>query len=290
MRRSSTLWILAFVLTLASAYYQRTTGPTYPLAGKIALGEERLPYRFDRSHGGSDASPVRIAAAPGMRGTLAWKRYKTSDPWTDVEMRRDGNELLAELPGQPPAGKLEYFLRLQSGDSIVVVPADAPVVIRFKGEVPLPLLIVHIIAMFGGMLLSLRCALESLRPAPSYAVRIKWTLAFLFVGGLILGPFVQRFAFGAYWTGWPFGTDLTDNKTLVAFLGWVAAAFAIRRSTHAARWVWGAAVVTFLVYMIPHSVLGSELNYKEIDARKSPTPVTGAQKAGSALDSVGGKQ
>jgi hypothetical protein len=290
MRRSSTLWILAFILTAASAYYQRTTGPTYPLAGKVAVGGETLPYRFDRSHGGLDAAPVRIAAFPRVRGTLVWKRYKTDDRWTDVEMRKDGNELLGELPGQPPAGKLEYFLRLQSDDSSVIVPADAPVVIRFKGEVPLPLLIVHIMAMFGGMLLSLRCALESLRPAPSYALRIKWTLAFLFVGGLILGPFVQKFAFDAYWTGWPFGTDLTDNKTLVAFLGWVVAAFAIRRSAQAARWVWGAAVLTFLVYMIPHSVLGSELNYKEIDARKSPVPATSTAKAGSALDSVGGKR
>jgi hypothetical protein len=286
MRRSSTLWVMAFILTAASAYYQRTTGPTYALSGRTALAGESIAYRLDRSHGGSDAAIVRIAADPRVRGTLVWKRYKTDDAWTEDELRREGNELSAGLPGQPPAGKLEYFLRLHSGASTAVVPADGPVIIRFKGEVPLALLIVHVLAMFGGMLLSLRCALESFRPAPSYGARIRWTLAFLFVGGFILGPLVQKYAFDAYWTGWPFGTDLTDNKTLVAFLGWVAAAYAIRASAHPGRWVWGAATLTLVVYMIPHSVLGSELNYREIDAKNAAGHAVGTPKAGGTLDSL----
>jgi hypothetical protein len=51
-----------------------------------------------------------------------------------------------------------------------------------------------------------------------------------FVGGLILGPPVQLEAFGALWTGWPFGADLTDNKTLIAVLAWVPAVVAALRN------------------------------------------------------------
>lgn len=29
------------------------------------------------------------------------------------------------------------------------------------------------------------------------------------LGGMILGPIVQKYAFGEYWTGFPFGGDLT---------------------------------------------------------------------------------
>ena len=47
---------------------------------------------------------------------------------------------------------------------------------------------------------------------------IKWmtytTVVLLFLGGIIMGPVIQKYAFGAFWTGWPFGHDLTDNKTL----------------------------------------------------------------------------
>ena len=39
--------------------------------------------------------------------------------------------------------------------------------------------------------------------------------ATLGLGGMILGPIVQKYAFGAYWTGIPFGHDLTDAKNLV---------------------------------------------------------------------------
>ena len=42
-------------------------------------------------------------------------------------------------------------------------------------------------------------------------------------GGFILGPLVQKFAFGEYWTGWPFGGDWTDNKTLAALVAWLVA-------------------------------------------------------------------
>ena len=41
-------------------------------------------------------------------------------------------------------------------------------------------------------------------------------LLLLAVGGFILGPLVQNYAFGELWTGVPFGWDLTDNKTLIA--------------------------------------------------------------------------
>jgi hypothetical protein len=115
--------------------------------------------------------------------------------------------------------------------------------------------------MFVGMLLSNRAALETLRPAPEYRRLILLTIALLTVGGLILGPVVQKYAFGAYWTGWPLGNDLTDNKTAVAWLAWVIAWVALRRSARPSRWVICAGVITLVVFAIPHSLLGSELDY-----------------------------
>ena len=66
--------------------------------------------------------------------------------------------------------------------------------------------------MFFGMLLSTRAGLEAYSTTPNYGRLILWTVALLTVGGLLLGPIVQKYAFDAFWTGWPFGTDLTDNK------------------------------------------------------------------------------
>ncbi len=52
MKRSILLWALALVITLASAYYQRKTGPTYPLDGIITVQNTEVHYSLTRSHGG----------------------------------------------------------------------------------------------------------------------------------------------------------------------------------------------------------------------------------------------
>jgi FtsH-binding integral membrane protein len=182
---------------------------------------------------------------------------------------KDG-EVLATLPHQPPAGKLDYSVVLRSDRDSAVLPREGGVVIRFKGDVPLWILIPHVIVIFGAMLLSTRTGLEYFRTPENLQGLAVWTLGFTVVGGLVLGPLVQWYAFGAFWTGWPFGHDLTDNKTLLAAIGWGVAVLAIRRSRRPAAWAFGAALLMLVVFLIPHSVLGSELDYRALDAARHP--------------------
>lgn len=271
MKRSLLFWILAVLITLISAAYQRLTGPTYPLSGTTEVGGQKFAFRFDRSHGGDGDHEVRLMThSPDVTGKLEWKRYKTDDPWTTVDMRYNDGALTAMLPHQPPAGKLEYKVHLRSGDHALSLPANDEMVIRFKGDVPLFILIPHVLAMFFGMLVSTRAGLELFGTGEKLRSLTYWTLGLLGLGGLVLGPIVQKYAFGEYWTGWPYGYDLTDNKTLVAFLVWAVAATALQRGHYPRRWAFGAAMVTLIVFMIPHSVLGSELKYEERDGRMKP--------------------
>jgi hypothetical protein len=102
------------------------------------------------------------------------------------------------------------------------------------------------------------------------------------VGGMILGPIVQKYAFGAFWTGWPFGYDLTDNKTLIMWIVWVAATLVLWKRPAARGWagrgaILSAAAVMMVVYVIPHSLRGSELDYGELEEESAEvaTPVPG---------------
>lgn len=265
MNRSVLFWVLAAVITIASAVYQRMTGPTYPVAGSVKVNEQAIPYKLNRSHPGPTNAPVEIKTDDqSISGVLYWKRFKTDDPWTEVPMTFADGALKGDLPHQPPAGKLMYRVELQKGGANVSMPGD-PVVIRFRGDVPMYVLIPHVLAMFIAMLFSIRAGLEIFSKEPKLKKLTYWTLGVLFVGGFILGPLMQWYSFNAWWTGWPFGTDLTDNKTAVAFLGWVVAAIALTRAKHPARWALGACIVMFVVYMIPHSVLGSQLDYSKLD-------------------------
>jgi hypothetical protein len=268
-------WIIAFVITAASAIYQRITGPTYPLGGGVRIDTTWIAYRLDRSHGGDgDHEVALMTGTPAIAGGLEWKRHNTDDGWTAVGMAFSDGALRASLPHQPPAGKLDYRVRLRQGTAEATIPAEGGVVIRFRGDVPLFILIPHVIAMFGAMLLSTRTGLETFNARARYTGLTRWTIGFLAVGGMILGPIVQKYAFDVFWTGWPFGYDLTDNKTLIAFVAWVTAAVAIPRVRNPRWWLLGAAVVMVVVFMIPHSVLGSELDYRALDRQRNPAGST----------------
>jgi uncharacterized BrkB/YihY/UPF0761 family membrane protein len=95
---------------------------------------------------------------------------------------------------------------------------------------------------------------------PLYKKYSLWTLILFIAGGLVLGPIVQYFAFGNFWTGVPFGWDLTDNKTLIALLFWILAVF-MNKKKEKPFYAVLAAFILLLVFSIPHSLFGSELNY-----------------------------
>src|SRR5512140_2280035 len=109
-------WIGAIVLTLGSVVWQRRTGPTYPARGVVRPGGSEVRLNLTRTHGGEGDQPVRIEAKdPGVTGLMVWRRFPSDEPWTTVPMTRDGDFLAAALPHQPPAGKLEYQVRLAKG-------------------------------------------------------------------------------------------------------------------------------------------------------------------------------
>ncbi len=258
--RKTILWIIAVAVTIATVIYQRRTGPTYPDRFAVAIGDETIESSLPRSHGGDGDREIRIRVAdPDIEGRILYKRYKMQEPLDTLFMARQDTELVGFLPHQPPAGKLEYRVLLVKGDAEYVLN-EIPVVIRFKGAVPAAVLIPHILFIFLAELLSLVAGLYAIFRLSRFKLYSWLTVAFLFAGGFILGPVIQKFAFGAYWTGIPFGEDLTDNKVLVAMVFWILAlALNIRKER---SWpVILASAVFFLVNMIPHSMFGSELDY-----------------------------
>jgi hypothetical protein len=264
--KKAAFWTLAFLITASTAIYQRMTGPTYPVEGKITIANTQIQYELLTTHETDINCPVQIEVKnPEILGTVFYKRHKTSDPWSSIPMERQEDGLVAALPYQPPAGKLQYKVVLSYQGEETSLTGEEPVIIRFKGAVPLWVLIPHVIVMFMAMLFSARAGLEALRPKGDPRKLALWTTGFLFVGGFILGPLVQKFAFGALWTGFPFGYDLTDNKTLIAFIGWIIALIASRKGKAARGWILAAAILLLIVFLIPHSVLGSELDYAEMD-------------------------
>ena len=115
--------------------------------------------------------------------------------------------------------------------------------------------------MFISMLFGAYALLCALANMPQYRRYTVLSFALLVIGGFIFGPIVQKYAFDVYWSGFPFGGDLTDNKTLFAGVALLVAVLTGKKSWN--RWaVVAAMIVMFVIFSIPHSMRGSELNHQ----------------------------
>ena len=272
------LWTLAFIITLCAAYYQRKTGPTYPKRVNITLNGSAYELKLIRSIGLDERSQIKLNVNDTSIKAVAWyKRFLSKDEYQSASfnfkvypvhssiMNRifkvTGEKgLFADIPVQPAAGKLQYYIEITDSKGTHTLLREEPVVVRFKGGVPGWILGPHILIMFIAMFFSTAAGLLALAKVPSFKKYGVWTLALLIAGGAILGPLVQKYAFGELWTGIPFGWDLTDNKTLIALIFWIIAVIMNRKKDKPIYTVL-AAFILLLIYSIPHSLFGSQLNY-----------------------------
>jgi len=264
--------LVALFGTVGLASYQRRTGPTWPVPVNESLGGGEVIGELPRSHGGDGDAVVSLeVTSTEVSGEILWRRYPTSDPWIHLPMAAGGGSLTAQLPHQPPAAKLEYSVRLSAPDREVVLPAEETAIIRFRDGVPGWVLIPHILLMFLALYVVFRATLGALLGEENVGRFVPWVLGLMIPGGFVLGPLVQKFAFGEYWTGWPFGGDWTDNKTLAALVAWLLAwAICHWRPRFQRPAVLLAAVVMFAVYLIPHSIHGSQLDWEEVEDQETP--------------------
>ena len=272
-------WVIAIAITLFAAYYQRTTGPTYPKKITVNLNEEEIDLKLVRSLGLDERSEVKLKISdPDVTAKLFFKRYPTKDDYQEADfsykkypidswlMNRvfkvhEEEGLFADIEQQAAAGKVQYYIELTDENGTQTIFKDEPIVIRYKGAVPSKVLIPHIFFMFFAMLIATLSGILAIFRNKNFRVYTFITFFLLLVGGMILGPFVQKYAFGEFWTGIPFGWDLTDNKTLIAFIFWLIAVIGNLKKERRLLTIL-ATVVLLLIYSIPHSMFGSELNYE----------------------------
>ncbi|MBA4322482.1 MAG: hypothetical protein C0408_06655, partial [Odoribacter sp.] len=213
-----------------------------------------------------------------VKAQLFYRRYPTNDEYQSTPFSykvypvnswlmnkvfkiNEEKGFFAVVPQQPAAGKIQYYIEITDSKGTTPILKDKPITIRFKGGVPAFVMIPHILLMFIAMLFSTLAGILSIAKHPLYRKYTVWTLILFLAGGIVLGPVVQYYAFGDFWTGVPFGWDLTDNKTLIAAIFWILAVVMNRRKERP-FYTALAAIVLLLIYSIPHSMFGSELNYE----------------------------
>ena len=255
--KKSVYWSLAVVITLVLSVYQRMTGPTHPKRVTVELNGESYQQKLPRSGVQQDEIVTLKDLPEDAIVQLHYRRFPTKDNYTTMDFCWKDSIWQATLPVQPVAGKLQYYISVNGKK----YPADEPLLIRFRHDVPASILVPHILFMFASMLFAVYTFLLVIARKP-YKKWLWITVGTLFVGGFVLGPLVQHVAFGPWWAGYPYGTDLTDNKTLLSFLFFLLALATLKWKCN--RWIVGLAVLFMIaIFSIPHSAYGSEYDYEK---------------------------
>ncbi|WP_321343205.1 hypothetical protein [uncultured Draconibacterium sp.] len=270
-------WLLAIVITLAAVIYQRKTGPTYDKKMSIEVNNTNYEVKLVRSIEIGSNTEVKLGIDDKtIQARLFYKQYPSIDDYKSVDFVYKEKPVdsylmnkvfkiteetgwFAPVPEQPAAGKIQYYFQITDKQGTTSYLKDTPVVIRFKGAVPSSILAPHIFFMFFAMLLGNLAGIMAVFRHNRFKFYTTVTLFTLLVGGMILGPMVQLHAFGEAWAGVPFAWDLTDNKTLVAFIFWILA-FVMNRKKERPVYTIVASIVMLIVYSIPHSMYGSQLD------------------------------
>ncbi|HNR28687.1 MAG TPA: hypothetical protein PKY83_05470 [Bacteroidales bacterium] len=275
-------WTLAVIITLAAVFLQRNTGPSHPGKEVMEVNGSFFKASFPRSlirprdNASNTKLTIELSSTDNAQdrifgAILYYRQYPGSGNYSAIvpvfATAKDKLLVNCMIPVQPTAGKISYYLQLLGKDGTTVNSQET--IMRFRDYVPTPVLMLHILLIFFAFLFSNFTGIYSFADHSRINRFALVTILILFAGGFILGPMVQKYAFGVWWSGWPLGGDITDNKTLIAFLAWVIAYILNKipfSSPRFCRWrryfYLAAALITIVAYSIPHSTGGSEYDYQ----------------------------
>ncbi len=275
MARRIIISIVLTLLLLAGARRLTSGRPADLVSEEQGL---RVYHRTVTEKVGPGQPALRARIDPVQRAALVVR-------WTSPPSNEIGARPLVEiekgiyegfLPEFAKGTKLKYWITASNVDGTKVrIPMDPGKfgVLKYKGEASKIAIGAHVVFMFGAfffMVMSFLAAIEILRGREDKknAVRAaRWAIVSSFIGGWPLGFLLNHQTFGTLWEGFPFGYDVTDNKTQLIFVFWLASLLLVRGSFIGkgeekdllgrkafALAIAACFVVSVALFIIPHSI------------------------------------
>jgi hypothetical protein len=267
---------LAVLITLVVVVASRYFGPNRQYTVETSSQGVEMAHKAPRGHdeggpaplwvkvrlNGKEASDLMIGLKGRVKGAEAWEGILPSR----TEPGEEGwdQRILFEVPEKPWTTRYFYQFDgcVKGGEPFTLTRDDGnPMMVKFKGKVPAWIVILHVLGMFGGFFLLILSTLhawalawgrEDYKAASSLAW---WSWLVLFIGGVPVGFAMNYFAFNVIWEAFPFGGDVTDNKTQIALILWALAAMGLSYKKNRRSGVFAvvAGLLVLAIFLIPHS-------------------------------------
>jgi uncharacterized membrane protein YidH (DUF202 family) len=231
-----------------------------------------------------DEVPVISAKVTGASEVKLFYKIGPEGEFQSVPMNLkpgEENVFMASLPHYPKPTKAWYYIeatkKTLDAEMKVTLPDKSspdfkPVLLKYEGKVPAYIIIPHVLCNFGAFLfavLSLFSAIDIRGGKRTLTESIKFSLItfiLMFLGFVLFGIGMNYFAFGVLWEAFPFGKDVTDNKSQIILLIWLVTLFLVKGTLFRkderknlisdrgySTMVIIAFIITVAMYVIPHS-------------------------------------
>ena len=272
--------LAGILITLLIFVVARRMSKNRPSEIEVAFGDVHIAHSTVFEHVGPGQPEIILNVTPPVE-IDAVVRYRTpgEDVFETVGMSEISEGIwAARLPGKEKGSRIEYGFRIsyeevsEAGTSIVS-SKTGNYLIKYKGEVSVTVLVLHILCMFAAFFFLVEALLGAfmmlfMGEEKEFTVaQVRWVLLFTFLGGWPLGFVLNWQRFGPIWEGFPFGYDITDNKTQLIVIFWIIVAamswksFACRRTGRDAVGpgvfavsVIIASILSLALYLVPHSL------------------------------------
>ncbi len=220
MNKKIILWTAALVLTFLTAFLHQRLSPYYPVSGSIGIEGDKITYLFPKVHYGSDSINILVRKdIAGLQGTLNW-RTEGSEQWRKEKLTEQEKYLTVSIKPPPQADTVEYWQELTYNSRSYRIPPYRNVELVFKGKRPASVMNVFYFFLFGGLLLSVRSALEFFNSESRRMLFPLLSTIFFFIASVIFYPFIRSYELNAINRTIPDISSLFDLPLVIIFLLW----------------------------------------------------------------------
>jgi hypothetical protein len=275
---------IAFFFTLLLLFFTRKTTAVRSVYKMVEQDGVRIEHTTVPKQVG-DEIPVISAKVEGASEVKLVYRIGEEGEYSFVDMSPisgEENSYEASIPLHPKGIRAWYYLEVTretaEGEMKVTLPARSsgevkPIRLKFEGEVPAYVVIPHVLSIFAAFFfatLTLFSAIDLKRRKITLNKSVRLcvvTLLLLFIGFFPFGWAMNYFAFGVLWEAFPFGNDVTDNKSQIMFAFWLVTLFLVKgtllgKGEHRnlvsdrrySTLVIVSFIATILIVAIPHSM------------------------------------
>lgn len=250
MAQSVILWVSSFVITFIVGFIQIRTSSEYPISGTIGVDGFKVSYYLKKIHYGNSDLKINLKVDnENLAGMIKWKLLNGKNIYNLDTMQFISGNLTGSIPAQAPKSKILYNIILKSRSTVVILPKDDPIVLKFLGSVPKSIIINSNLALYLGILLAIRASLEFFNSKPRFRLySIFAAIAFLSTA-LVFDPVRKAYELGAIGRFVPAIGNIFEWRLVLLSLLWIITLVLVSFTRRKKYLMLISAILTILIFL-----------------------------------------